>query len=428
MLNSILDLIRPLIPKKIFKSLQPIYHYKLALLSAIFYRFPSRQIHVVGITGTKGKSSTAEFVNAILEANGYKTALLSTIRFKVGSESKPNLYKMSVPGRFFVQRFIRRAVNAKCDWVVLELTSESVKQFRHKFINLDALIFTNISPEHIESHGSFENYLNAKLKLAKLLEKSSKPRTVMVANADDPNGYKFLEINVDETVSFRMNDGKPWAANEGGVSFSFDGVRINSPLRGEFMIANALASAQFAKSQGIATNIIKQGIEKVTEISGRVQFVRLDNKNPKANKQNFDVVVDYAHTIDSLTKLYETFPKKKICVLGNTGGGRDKWKRKGMAEVADKYCDEIILTNEDPYDENPKEIVEQMKEGVKNKPCNIIMDRREAIKTALGKARAGDTVLISGKGTDPYIMEAKGKKTPWSDYKVAQEELEKVLK
>src|SRR3989344_3158776 len=161
-MEKILRLIKKIIPKNIFKFFQPIYHYKLALLGAIFYRFPSRKIKVVAITGTKGKTTTGELVNSILEEAGFKTAIMGTLRFKIGENSKPNLHKMTLPGRFFIQKFLRRAVSAKCDWAIIEMTSEGIKQFRHKFINLDALIFLNLSPEHIESHGSYEKYVSAK--------------------------------------------------------------------------------------------------------------------------------------------------------------------------------------------------------------------------------------------------------------------------
>ncbi|HYF29045.1 MAG TPA: cyanophycin synthetase, partial [Candidatus Paceibacterota bacterium] len=141
--------------------------------------------------------------------------------------------------------------------------------------------------------------------------------------------------------------------------------------------------------------------------------------------QGFQAVVDYAHTPDSLAALYSAYPGRKICVLGNTGGGRDTWKRPEMGRIADEACDEVILTNEDPYDEDPRAIVEAMAAGMKRAP-KIIMDRREAIGAALSLARPGDAVLITGKGTDPYIMEANGKKTPWSDAAVVREELKKL--
>ena len=158
MVERLLRFIKKFIPKPLFTFGQPFYHRLLALAAAIVYRFPSRHLTVVAVTGTKGKSSVVEIVNALLEEAGFKTAVLGTVRFKIGDESTPNKYKMTMPGRFFVQSFLRRAVDAGCTHAVIEMTSEGAKQFRHKFIELDALIFTNLTPEHIESHGSFENY------------------------------------------------------------------------------------------------------------------------------------------------------------------------------------------------------------------------------------------------------------------------------
>ena len=191
-----LRIIKKIIPKKLFEIAQPAYHYLLALTGAIVYRFPSRKIKVVAVTGTKGKTSTVEFVNTILEEAGKNTALLGTLRFKIGDESKPNLYKMTMPGRMFVQSFLRKAVNAGCEYVVMEISSEAVKQSRNKFIDLNALIFTNLAPEHIESHGSYEKYVEAKLSIAKQLEKSNKNDKVIIVNSDDKEAEKFLQINM----------------------------------------------------------------------------------------------------------------------------------------------------------------------------------------------------------------------------------------
>ncbi len=165
MIDTTLNTIRKLIPKKIFSFFQPHYHYLMALSSAVFYLFPSKKIKVIGVTGTKGKSTTTEVINAILEEAGYKTALSNTIRYKIADISTPNKFKMSMPGRFFMQGLISRAVKNKCDYLVLEMTSQGVLLYRHKFIELNALVFTNLSPEHIESHGSYENYRDAKLEI-----------------------------------------------------------------------------------------------------------------------------------------------------------------------------------------------------------------------------------------------------------------------
>lgn len=415
-METLLNIGRKIIPKRIFEVAQPVYHFLLAFAGALYYKFPSRKIFVVAVTGTKGKTSVTELINEILNEAGYKTALLNTIHFKIGDKEERNLFKMTMPGRFFVQRFLRSAVNAKCKYVVIEMTSEAVKQFRHKFIALDSLIFTNIAPEHIESHGSYENYLNAKLQIAKALKKSFKKNKAIIANSDDEHGEKFLNINVQNKIPFSLKDAEPYMLSEKFTEITFDGLKMHLKLVGIFNIYNALAAMFFAKSQSIDNMTIRSAVEKFTGAKGRVE--RIDEG------QNFTAIVDYAHTKESLEALYGAFNKSdKICVLGNTGGGRDKWKRPKMGEVADNYCKHIILTNEDPYDENPIQIIEEMANGIKKHTPEIILDRRKAIRRAFTLAEENDIVLITGKGTDPYIMEANGKKTPWSDVKVTREEL-----
>ncbi len=402
------------------KFLRAIYHYLWAVAGALWYRFPSRSLYLVGITGTKGKTTTTELVNAILEEAGYQTALSSTLRFKIGNESKPNLKKMSMPGRGFLQKFLRQAQAAGCTHVVLEMTSQGVPQFRHKFIDLDALIFTNLAPEHIDSHGSYENYRAAKLAIAESLAHSSKPRKLLVVNADDKEAPKFLAIKGPEKITFSL-----------AKQLSYTSA---SQLIGDFNKYNILAAGTFASAIGISDEVITRAVQKFKGVQGRMEQV------PGAP---FQIIVDYAHTPDSLEAVYQAFkpnplepsPCHLVCVLGGTGGGRDKWKRPVMGALAEKYCDQIFFTDEDPYDENPETIVNEVvggltaQAGVKDKnKYQIIMNRREAIATALKAARPNDVVLITGKGTDPYIMRAGGTKEPWSDYKVAEEELAKILK
>ncbi len=420
-MEKILRIFKLVIPRRLFNTLQPKYHGLLADISALKYHFPSKKIYVVGITGTKGKSTVAELITAILEEAGHTVALSSTIHFKIADEIKPNMYKMSMPGRFFMQKLLSDAVKEDCGFAVIEMTSEGAKLNRHKHIELDALVFTNLSPEHIESHGSFENYRDAKLMLRDALINSKKQNKVMVVNKDDKHGDVFLEVPEDiEKKPFSIKHAEPYVTNERGTLLTLDGVSIHSPLTGVFNIYNILAAATFAKSIGIKTEVIKSAIEKLSKVKGRVERVE--------EGQKFGVIVDYAHTTDSLEKLYKSFENhRKICVLGNCGGGRDTWKRPEMAHIAEKYCSEIILTNEDPYDEDPEKIINDMKKGLKEKEATVIMDRRLAIKEAISKARDNDVVLITGKGTDPYIMEAKGKKTPWSDEQVTRSELRKLL-
>lgn len=421
-----LTIIKKILPERLRIFLTPFYHYLLAFLSALIYRFPSNNIKIVAITGTKGKTSTAEIVNAILEEAGFKTALAGTLRFKIDKESIRNMYKMTMVGRFFLQKFLRKAIQAGCDWAIIEMTSEGARQYRHKFISLDALIFTNLSPEHIESHGSYENYVKAKLKIAKALEKSSKQRKVLIVNADDQESEKFLKINIPEKYSYSKEDVMPYQERETGIFFTLGNTAIQSHLHGEFNLYNMLGAITFARTQKIPMKIVKQALEGLEEIPGRRQIVA---------REPFEVVVDYAHTIDSLEQLYKSFKDKiLIGVLGNTGGGRDTWKRPGMALTADSYCEHIILTNEDPYNEDPKKIIDDMTKGMQKHTPEIILDRREAIKKSFEraleiKAENPDkkiAVLITGKGTDPYIMGANGSKLEWDDASVALDELRNV--
>ncbi len=416
-MDTILRKIKHLIPKSIFRSVQPFYHQSLALISAVWYAFPSNKIKVIGVTGTKGKSTTVELIRSILDEAGFMTASSGTIRFTIGDTERRNLYKMSMPGRFFMQKFLSEAYDAGCQYAVIEMTSEGAKLSRHKHITLDALIFTNISPEHIESHGSFEKYLAAKLLLRDSLEESEKSPKWIVANRDDAHGAEFLDVKSATKVPYSLKDAEPYALNDRGILFTFEGVSIHSPLLGLFNLYNLLAAASFARTQGISVEVIKRALEKTSLIRGRVEKIEAGQK--------FTAVVDYAHTPDSLEKLYQAFPGKNlICVLGNTGGGRDTWKRPEMARIAEKYCETVILTNEDPYDEDPESILLEMSRGMETKQPRIILDRREAIRTALSLADDRDVVLISGKGTDPFIMGPEGSKTPWSDATVVREELE----
>jgi UDP-N-acetylmuramoyl-L-alanyl-D-glutamate--2,6-diaminopimelate ligase len=391
------DLIKKFIPSFILCW----YHWKLAFLAAILYRFPSRRLKVIGVTGTNGKSTVIELTTAVLEEAGYKVASLSSIRFKIGIKERPNTLKMTMPGRFKIQKFLRQAVSAGCQYALLEVTSEGIKQYRHRFIDFEAAVFTNLTPEHIEAHGGFENYKRAKGKLFQAA------KNFHIINLDDENSDYFLEFPARKKYTYGLNKG----------DINNKDVRLQLSLIGDFNIYNALAAICVGISQGIDLKVCKKAVEKVKGIPGRMEEVV---------SQPFKVFVDYAFTPNALEKVYQTTrnnlqPKKMICVLGACGGGRDKWKRPVLGQIAAKYCDEVIVTNEDPYDENPMEIIDEVAKGVNGK-AKKILDRREAINKALKSAKAGDVVIITGKGCEPWIIE-KGKKIPWDDRKVVREEI-----
>jgi len=405
-------------PDFILDPLRRAYHFLTPEIGALIYGHPSRKLIVLAVTGTKGKSSTTEMLNAILEEAGYTTAVLNSIRIKVADASEPNLMRMSMPGRFFIQHFLKKAVDHHCTAAIIEMTSEGARQYRHRAIDIDGLIFTNLAPEHIESHGSLQAYADAKFEIGLQLARSHKrPRTI-VANDDDPEGARWLALPVETPLPFSLSANQPYASDETGGYFTFGGTTIRISLPGDFSLKNALAAATLTHAIGIDTKIIASALAVLKTIPGRAE--RIDAG------QDFTVVVDYAHTPDSLTALYTAYGHtRKICVLGSTGGGRDLWKRPVMGGIADTQCDHVILTNEDPYDEDPRSIVDALASGMKRTP-EIIMDRREAIAHALSLAHKGDAVLITGKGTDPCICGPHGSKIPWSDAAIAHEELSRL--
>ncbi|MFQ6049730.1 MAG: Mur ligase family protein [Candidatus Paceibacterales bacterium] len=432
------------------------YHFLLAFLGALIFGFPSRlrqgfglrldgvglrpdevggqakKLKIIGVTGTNGKSTTVEMVSKILETAGYKVAALSSIKFKIRDKEWPNELRMTMPGRFILQRFLRQAEDADCQYVVLEVTSEGIKQHRHQFIDFEVAVFTNLSPEHIEAHGSFEKYREAKGKLFQATKK------VHILNLDDKNTGYFLKFPAEKKYLFKTKNQKPKTKNQnleileaenikiktGGVDFKIQEVPFHLNLIGGFNVDNALAAISVAKSQNISLEICKKALERIEGMPGRMEIVIAEP---------FKVIVDYAFTPNALEKVYqiiqETRNKRQetrmICVLGSCGGGRDKWKRPILGKLAGEYCDEVIVTNEDPYDEDPMEIINQVASGAGEK-AKKILDRRGAIREALEIAKPEDVVIITGKGCEPSIWITGSKSISWDDREVVKEEFKRL--
>ncbi len=406
--------------KRALAPVLPWYHWVLPRLGALRYGFPARKIQIIAVTGTKGKSTTTELIAAILKAEGNRVAVSNSVRFAIADETVSNTMRMSTPGRFFLQKFLRDAHRAGCSYAVIETTSEGARFFRHHALSMNALVFTNLAPEHIESHGSFEHYKNAKLSIVRELARSSERPRILVVNGDDEHASDFLNFPVDIKRTYSLKDVPGYEADDCHITFVWGSATVESTLPGEFNLYNMLAAASVARELGISDDVVAKGLSSVTEIPGRSQFVR--------EGQKFDVVVDYAHTVESLDALYRAFgSRRKIAVLGKCGGHRDKATRPRMAAKAEEYCDVVILTDEDPYDEDPRAIVDDMVKGMKTEPI-IIMDRRKAIAHAISIAQPGDAVLLTGKGTDPSICRAHGTQEPWNEYEIARELVRAQLK
>ena len=401
-LEKLLNFGRKIIPKKLFRAGQPIYHWGLAWAGALLYGFPSRSMKVIGVTGTKGKSTTVFLIAKIFEEAGLSVAMIGSLGYKIKEKEWPNTLKMTMPGRLKIQQFLYRAKKAGCKYVVLEVTSEGIKQKRHLGIKFDSAVLTNIYKEHIENHGSFENYVRAKDRLFK------KTKLTHILNEDEPLLERFKKFKSNKKILYGWHD--------------WEKLGLSTELKGDFNKYNILAAVAVAENYGINLDVTKKALAKIHSISGRMEYIEVG--------QSFKVVVDYAHTPDSLEMVYDTLKRglplggKLICVLGAAGGGRDKWKRPEFGRIAAKYCDEIILTDEDSYDENPAEIISEIESGIKNyepKGLHKILDRREAIKKALTLAKENDAIITTGKGSETSMAVAGGKKIPWSDKKAVED-------
>ncbi len=442
-----------------FKFFQPAYHYLLSALSAFLYAFPSERLIVIGVTGTTGKTTSVYLIAKTLEAAGFKTGFTSTAMFNDGEREWLNDKKMTMVGRFFTQKMLSRMVRNGCRFAIVETTSEGVRQFRHRFINYDLLVFTGLYPEHIESHGGFENYKAAKGRLfahlqrckAKFVDEKKtvhkdasglrktelqKIKKTIIANLNDEHAGYFLDFWAEEKFAY-LNPHEPFVSippkvkvikfedvqvSAAGTSFKVEGRRMTLQLLGGFNAANAMNAILVGFSQGIDFDTLKKGLENISGVAGRLERI--------SEGQPYTVIVDYAFEPKAVAKLYEAvkvIPHKKIIhVLGSTGGGRDVSRRPVLGGLAGRNSQLVIVTNEDPYDEDPEVIIGQVAAGAElagkklNQDLFRIPDRREAIAQALSSASQGDVVLITGKGSEQAICAADGEMIPWDDRAVVR--------
>lgn len=406
------------------KILRSIYHWLLSWTGSVFYGKPSRDLFVVGVTGTKGKSTTLEMMNAVLKRSGARTALISSVKQEIGGEILEKNSPNTMPGRWSLQRFLRTALKKDCQYALIEVTSQGVVQHRHKFIDWNGAVFLNLHPEHIESHGSYENYLQAKLNFFRYLKNSKNDKKYFFINKNDSEASHFAkatEKTKNKEIIYFTDDDVYRLAEE------IKEERDPDWLKADFNLDNMAAARAFSKSINIDDEVIKKAFYNFKGVEGRMDFIQ---------HEPFKVLVDYAHTPDSLGDLYRNLREaddfeddsRLICVFGSAGGGRDKWKRPELGKVAGNYCDKIILTSEDPYSEEPRKIAEEIKAGIDETDfdesrLSIVIDRKKAIKKAISEAKEGDTVSITGVGSQKYFYGKDGK-IPWSEKKIATEALD----
>jgi UDP-N-acetylmuramoyl-L-alanyl-D-glutamate--2,6-diaminopimelate ligase len=435
-----------LLKKIIPKPLVRVYHYTLAVLAPFVYGHPSDELIVIGVTGTNGKSTTVNIIGKLLEDDHTRVGFATTANFKVGEREWINDTKMTMLGRFQLQKLLRDMVRAGCRYAVIETSSQGIEQFRHIGINYDYAVFTNLTPEHIEAHGGFENYKKAKGKLfarlSKLKRKTIEGKEISkksVINLDDKHAGYFLSFSADVKIGYTLKDAHTAEVERiyttsdtrltgDGVSFNFEGTSLSSILMGEYNVYNLSAALSVVLEEGIPRNELQRRLLRIQGVPGRMEKIN--------EGQNFSVLVDYAPEPQSLQALYATLEqfntRHVIHVLGSCGGGRDVARRPVLGQLAARTAEYVIVTDEDPYDDEPMEIIQQVAQGAKEagkiegENLFIIQDRKEAIRKAIELAGENDLVLITGKGCEQYIMSKQGTKIPHDDREVVRNILKKL--
>lgn len=418
-----------------------VYHFVLANLAMLLYRFPAKRMVVIGVTGTKGKSSTVNFIAQLLTELGETVGYTSTAGFNIAGQEIENNLKMTMPGRFILQALLRRMVQAGCTYAVIETSSQGLVQYRHLGINYDVAVFTNLTPEHIEAHGGFEKYKRAKSLLfrhltartRKLLKGRQIAKTIIV-NADSEHASYYASYAADKHLSFSwLGQGdyqvKEVSHDAHGASLAVNEITGYLPLPAHFMRQNAVAAVATVASLGFSLTDVMAAAETLQNVPGRYEQLQAG--------QPFQVIIDYAYEPEGLKALFAAVKQtptrgRLLGIHGSAGGGRDVARRPIIGQLAAEHEDMVFVTNEDPYDDDPQDIIKQVAAGAKTagkvegQNLFVIEDREVAIEQALAMAQPGDTVLITGKGSEPVMAIAGGRKLPWSDKAVALKALAKM--
>jgi len=430
------------------QSIKNICHLFQAVLANVWYGFPSRKLKVIGVTGTNGKTTTVQMIAKILEEADFKIAIASTINFKIGEREWVNDTKFTTFSGFRLQEFLQKAVRAGCEYAVVEVTSHALDQNRVWGVDFSVAVVTNVTREHLDYHKTMEKYRKAKEKLFAMVSKNSDG--VAVANLNMENVEDFLKYRAKQNYGYTVISNSQLAIGDklqitnyklqeiaakkikldvNGSLFEINGVGFKLYLPGEFNIENALAATCVGLSQNIPLEKISEALSKIKGVPGRMERIE--------NDRGIEIIVDYAVTPDSLEKLYN-YTKglkeengKVIAVFGSCGE-RDRGKRPIMGEIVARCADYCIVTNEDPYNEDPQKIIDEVFAGVlkhkkENENAWRILDRREAIKKTLQIAKPGDIVVVTGKGAEE-TMAIGNERIPWNDPRVIREVLSERMK
>lgn len=419
-------IVKKIIPTNLFSKVEPYGHLVEAVLANVKYGFPSKKMHVIGVTGTNGKTTTTFLIHKMLHEAGYKVGMLSTVAYGVGDDIKPQIEHITTAQSGILQKRLLDFKRQGVEWVVLETSSHSLAQYRVWGVPYEIAVMTNVTNDHLDYHKTFDNYLNAKLRLFKIASKNS--ARFGVVNADDKNADKFSNA-IKNSVSYGIKGGDLVAKNiklESSYStydISVDNdeynIRVNIP--GEFNVSNSLAAIAVGRHIGLSVKQIEAGVLALDGVDGRMTVVK--------EGQGFNILIDFASTPDAFTRFFESvkpLTKGRLIAVFGSAGRRDESKRSIQGEIAGRFCDEIILTEEDDRDIDGNLILDQIADGamragkVIDKDLFLILDRKKAIEFALGRAEnLNDTVVLLGKGHEKTIERADGSHD-WNEIEITK--------
>lgn len=428
---NIRKIVKKVIPKNVFRSIEPLGHGAEALMWNVRYGFPARGLKVIGVTGTNGKTTTSFMIHRMLHEAGYKVGLMTTVAYGAGDDIQPQIAHMTTLSS---KQLLERVIKLKkqgIEWLVLETTSHALAQHRVLGVPYSIAVMTNVTHEHLDYHGTFKRYLAAKVKLFRLANRHG--ARVGIVNAEDPNAKAFMDaVKHPITYGVDLGDvrasevqltpaGSSYTANLGGKQ-----VRVDCHIPGRFNIYNSLAAAVTGHVVGLTAEQIHNGIDALQGVEGRM--TRVDEGQP------FDVIVDFAHTPDSFEKLFKDLKpvvKGKLIVLFGSAGRRDEAKRAIQGELAGQYADEVVITEEDDRDIDGLQIMDEIAAGAekagktRDKDLFLVHNRTEAIQFAVKRAVAGDTVLLLGKGHEKTIERADGEHS-WDEIGTTKTAIEQL--
>ncbi len=431
---SIRKIVKTIIPTKLFKSIEPTGHLVESMLVATRYGFPGRKVRIIGVTGTNGKTTTSFFIQKMLNEAGIKTGITSTVAYGVGNDIQRQMEHMTTTKASILQRRLKNFAAQGAQWVVVETSSHALAQNRVWGVPYEVAVLTNLTHDHLEYHGTFENYREAKRKLFKIANKHG--LRYGVVNADDPSAKLFVST-VANSTTYGIDEGEIKASNikltNTGSTYTAkvgkDSYNISINIPGEFNVSNSLAAISVGRKLGLTKEQIEHGLAALDSVEGRMNAIE--------EGQKFKVLVDFASTPDGFEKFFSSvrpLVKGKLVAVFGSAGRRDESKRAEQGRIAGKYADIVIATEEDDRDDDGAKILRQIAEGAaesgktQDKDLFLIGNREEAIGLAFTKvSEVDDMVVLLGKGHEKTIERAD-EEYPWNESEVARAALQELLK